>query len=119
MSRDPAVLLRHILLCLDRIADYTVDGKNAFLADARTQDAVIRNLGVIGQAVKDIGAEDLAARHATIPWRQVAGFRNVLAHQYLGVDLILVWNVVTMHLPSLRFAIESELSRHSESGSNA
>lgn len=116
MSREPTVFLRHICLCLDRIAAFTVEGESAFLADVKTQDAVIRNLEIIGQAVKDVGTEDLASRHPEIPWQQIAALRNVLAHQYLGVDVKLVWNVVAMHVPSLRSAIESELARRAESG---
>lgn len=110
MSRERSVFLRHILLCLDRIELYTVDGKQAFLADAKTQDAVIRNLEIIGQAVKDLDSDELSSRHPSVPWRQIAGLRNVLAHQYLGVDLALVWQVVEGHLTQLRRAIEAELS---------
>lgn len=105
MNRDPAVFLRHILLCLDRIHAYTAEGQEAFLDDPKTQDAVIRNLEIIGQAVRDFGPEELANRVSGIPWRQIAGLRNVLAHQYLGVDVRLVWNVVQNHLPPLREAI--------------
>ena len=74
MSREPAVFLRHILLCLDRIADFTIDGEENFLEDAKTQDAVIRNLEIIGQAVKDLGAEEFATRHPAIPWRRLPPF---------------------------------------------
>jgi uncharacterized protein with HEPN domain len=116
VSRDATVFLRHICLCLDRIVAFTVEGESVFLTDPKTQDAVIRNLEIIGQAVKDVGTEDLASRHPEIPWPQIAALRNVLAHQYLGVDLKLVWNVVAMHVPALRSAIESELARRSESG---
>jgi uncharacterized protein with HEPN domain len=110
VRRDPAVFLRHILLCLERIRTYTADGREAFFADPRTQDAVVRNLEIIGQAVKDLGAKDLAQRISHIPWQQIAGLRNVLAHQYLGVDLRLVWNVVEKDLPALRAAVEAMLA---------
>jgi len=111
VRREPVVFLKHIRLCLDRIDAFTIEGEAAFYADAKTQDAVIRNLEIIGQAVRDLGSGELESRHPDIPWRQVAGLRNVLAHQYLGVDLSLVWNVVVRHLPPLRTAIEAELSR--------
>lgn len=109
MSREPTVFLRHIRLCLDRIASYTSGGREVFFADTKTQDAVIRNLEIIGQAVRDLGAEPLHAQAPQIPWRQIAGLRNVLAHQYLGVDLDLVWNVVAEHLPRLRVAVDNAL----------
>ncbi|PTD98204.1 DUF86 domain-containing protein [Pseudothauera lacus] len=110
MSRDRTVFLRHVLQCLERIDTYTANGKQAFMDDAKTQDAVIRNLEIIGQAVKDLGTDDLCVRHPAIPWRQIAGLRNVLAHQYLGVDLALVWQVVEDHLSELRQAVATELS---------
>lgn len=110
MSRERTVFLRHVLLCLDKIERYTADGKQAFMRDAKTQDAVVRNLEIIGQPVKDLGTDDLSIRHPAIPWRQIAGLRNVLAHQYLGVDLALVWQVVEDHLSELRQAVATELS---------
>lgn len=63
MSRERTVFLRHVLLCLDKIERYTADGKQAFMRDAKTQDAVVRNLEIIGQAVKDLGTDDLSIRH--------------------------------------------------------
>ena len=66
---------------------------------------MIRNLQNIGLAVRDFGPDELATLVSEIPWRQIAGLRNVLAHQYLGVDVRLVWNVVQNHLPPLREAI--------------
>ncbi|NMG04442.1 DUF86 domain-containing protein [Azoarcus taiwanensis] len=114
MSRDATVFLRHILLCLDKIATYTSEGRDAFLVDSRTQDAVIRNLEIIGQAVKDLGTQNLSHLEPEVPWHQIAGLRNVLAHQYLGVDIALVWRVVEDHLPALRSAVENALGDTSE-----
>lgn len=116
MNRERSVFLRHILLCLDRIGSYTAEGKEAFLRDPKTQDAVIRNLEIIGQAVRDLGTDDLCSRYPAIPWRQIAGLRNVLAHQYLGVDLPLVWQVVEHQLAELRAAVESDLSDATRKG---
>ncbi len=96
-------------MCLDRIEDYTRDGRDAFFADARTQDAVVRNLEVIGQAVRDLDLARLNRADPLVPWAQIAGMRNVLAHQYLGVDLQLVWNVVSNELPKLRAAVAALL----------
>jgi uncharacterized protein with HEPN domain len=110
VTKDPAVYLRHILDCIARIEGYVRDGREAFLGDTKTQDAVIRNLEVIGQAVKDLGTDALGTRNASVPWVAVAGLRNVLAHQYLGVDINLVWRIVERDLPSLKGAVESVLS---------
>lgn len=111
MTRDAAAYLRHIMLCLARIDDYTTDGREAFIHDTKTQDAVIRNLEIIGQAVRDLGVDRLANEFPSVRWLQIAGLRNVLAHQYLGVDIGLVWNVVERELSPLRDAVETLLSR--------
>ncbi|MBI1285837.1 MAG: DUF86 domain-containing protein [Thiobacillus sp.] len=111
MKKDPAVYIRHINDCTLRIETYVAEGRTAFFNDPKTQDAVIRNLEVIGQAVKDLGTERLNAEQPAIPWTQIAGARNVLAHQYLGVDLNLVWNIVEKNLPSLKAAIHETADR--------
>jgi len=71
--RDPSVFLRHIQVCPDRIADYVRDGQAGFMANPKTQDAVIRNLELICQAVKDYGLAALAAIAPSVPWQQIAG----------------------------------------------
>jgi len=76
------------------------------LEDRKTQDAVIRNLEIIGQALKDFGVEQLLTVQPTIPWREIAGMRNVLAHEYLGVDAVMVWETVQINLEPLRQALE-------------
>lgn len=85
--KDRRIFLQHLAECLTRIREYTAEGSAAFLSDRKTQDAVIRNLEIIGQIVRDLGPETLAARRPEVPWIRIAGARNILAHQYLGVDL--------------------------------
>lgn len=111
MTKDRSVYLRHIHECVGRIKEYVVDGREAFFLDRKTQDAVIRNLEVIGQAVRDIGTDELAASDSGVPWAQVAGARNILAHQYLGVDLGLVWNIVERDLPKLEETVREIAKR--------
>jgi uncharacterized protein with HEPN domain len=110
MTKDRSVYIRHIFDCIGRIKEYVSDGKGVFFRDRKTQDAVIRNLEVIGQAVKDLGGETLS-HGSEIPWKQIAGTRDVLAHQYLGVDMKLVWNIVEVHLPKLEKAIKEIASQ--------
>lgn len=86
MKKDPRVYLAQILERIERIREYTVEGKEAFFADPRTQDAVIRNFEVIGEAAKRI-PEEYRAQHPAIPWRELSGFRDVLIHQYEGVSV--------------------------------
>ena len=92
--KDPLVFLRHLADCLQRIREYTAEGREQFMLDRKTQDAVIRNLEIVGQIVRDLDPANLASQKPEIPWNKIAGIRNVLAHQYLGVDLSLVWNIV-------------------------
>jgi len=118
VTRDPEVFLRHVLMCVDRIDLYTRDGRDAFFADSKTQDAVVRNLEVIGQAVRDLDMVRLSQTNPNVPWAQIAAMRNVLAHQYLGVDLQLVWNVLQNELPGLRVAVATLLAPHEAEGSS-
>lgn len=99
--KDERIYLLHALEAIDAIQRYTVDGRDAFFADPKTQDAVIRNVEVIGQAVKGI-SDQTRALEPDVPWRQIAGMRDKLIHEYFGVDLALVWDVVERELPVLR-----------------
>ncbi|MDO3379717.1 HepT-like ribonuclease domain-containing protein [Geoalkalibacter halelectricus] len=97
--KDRIVYLKTAIDCIARIQEYT-QGYNLedFLSDRKTQDAVIRNLEIIGQALKDYGLDNLTEMDATTPWHKVASLRNILAHEYLGVDLVLLWGTIEMHL---------------------
>lgn len=107
MTKDVRVYLAQILERAERVEQYTVDGRARFAIDPMIQDAVLRNLTVIGEAAKRID-DDYRAGHPQIPWRALAGLRDVLIHQYEGVDLERVWVIVESELPDLRRAI-SEL----------
>lgn len=103
--KDQRVSLLHLADCLVRIREYTTGGQTLFMSDRKTQDAVIRNLEIVGQVVRDLGPETLSAQRPEIPWASIAGTRNILAHQYLGVDLTLVWNIVERELEALETAV--------------
>lgn len=105
--KDRSVYLTTALECIDRIGEYTAGmTKEAFLADRKTQDAVVRNLEIIGQALKDFGVDILIEQMPHMPWSQIAGMRNVLAHEYLGVDMVLVWEAIHVQLDELRQALK-------------
>lgn len=104
MKKDPRVYLVHIVECTERIERYLAGGKEEFLAETMVQDAVIRNFEVIGEAAKRI-PEDYRQAHPSIPWRLMAGFRDVLIHAYEGVDLQQVWRIATEDLPAVKQAI--------------
>ena len=108
MTKDPRVYLAHILECAEKIEQFTADGKSRFLQDAMVQDAVLRNFSIIGEAAKRLD-DSYRTAHPEIPWRALAGLRDILVHQYEGVDLERVWAIVERELPNLREAIAALL----------
>ncbi len=105
--KNPVVFIAAALESIELIQSYTAGYQlDDFLADRKTQDAVIRNLEIIGQALKDFGVDELAAKNPDMPWLQITGMRNVLAHEYLGVDVVLIWETLGSHLQPLHQALE-------------
>ena len=102
MKKDVYVFIEHILESISLIETY-VGGisKEGFLASTQTQDAVMRRLEIMGEAVRNLPPE-FRDKHPEVPWRQIAGMRDVLIHQYFGVDLELTWTVVKRDLPELK-----------------
>jgi uncharacterized protein with HEPN domain len=97
--------LKHVRDALLAVLEYTSQGRAGFLGSKLVQDAVLRNLEVIGEAVK--GLDDATkARAPDVPWRRIAGMRDVLIHHYFGVDLESVWQVVETEVPRLIAATE-------------
>jgi uncharacterized protein with HEPN domain len=93
-----------------RIAAYTIGGRAEFLRDLKTQDAVVRSFEVLGEAAKRV-PEPVRELAPDIPWKRIAGFRDVLIHDYEGVDLEEVWKRVEHDLPPLRAQLEGLLKR--------
>lgn len=92
--------LEHILEAAERIATYVAPGEEAFLSDPMRQDAIIRNLEIVGEAAGRISRE-LRNAHPEVPWVDVIGHRNVLIHDYRRLIHGLIWRVVTEELPTL------------------
>lgn len=109
MSRDE-VYLRHILDAIRSIESYIEGGRDNFLVSSMQQDAVVRQLEVIGEAVKQLSAEVRGLR-PEIPWREIAGMRDVLIHAYFSVDLEQVWEVTQRDLQDLKRVVEEILNQ--------
>ncbi len=108
--KDDRPYLEHILEAIRKIDSYTADGRDAFMQNAMAQDAVLRNFEIIGEAAKRLSS-DTKARRPDIPWRDVAGLRDVLIHNYMGVNLNRIWTVVARDLPPLRKGVENLLGQ--------
>jgi uncharacterized protein with HEPN domain len=101
-KRDPQLLLEDIQMAIDKIERYAADMRqDDFLADIKTVDAVVRNLEIIGEAVRQM-PETYKTSHPQIPWTQVAGLRNRIVHDYAGLDLELIWQIIIKNLPDLK-----------------
>ncbi|MBD2162701.1 DUF86 domain-containing protein [Limnothrix sp. FACHB-1083] len=106
--------LMDILEAIDRAITYTANmSYEDFLGDAKTQDATIRALEILGEASKEV-SEPIKAQYPTIPWRSIAGQRDKLIHHYFGVNLDIVWETITLDLPNFRLQINQVLMRFSE-----
>lgn len=99
------VLLEHIRERISRITEYTNRERAAFYDSHLVQDAVLRNLQTIAESTQWL-SNGLRATEPEVPWRAIAGFRNVLAHDYLEIDLEAVWSVVEQDLPKFAAAID-------------
>ena len=100
MWRDPAWLL-DMLTAAQKVRGYVAGLDEAqFLASSRDQDAVLRQLTVLGEAAKRV-SQEFRADHPEIPWRQIAGLRDVVVHDYLLVDLEEVWRITQEDVPPL------------------
>ena len=103
-SLDDNVYIEHMLESIRRIEANVSRGQESFLASHTLQDAVLRNLQTLAEASQRL-SEPLKQTQPQIPWREIAAFRNVLVHNYLGIDLGTVWTVVQRDIPSLKQAL--------------
>jgi len=102
MYRDYKVYLNDILEAIRKIQNYTRNmGFSKFKRNELVQDAVIRNLEIIGEAVKRI-PDDIKRRHPHIEWRKIAGLRDILIHAYFGIDLEIIWDIIKNKIPDLK-----------------
>jgi uncharacterized protein with HEPN domain len=106
--KDDRLYLVHMDECIARIEQYVIDGRQAFMDSILIQDAVLRNLQTLAESTQRL-SDSLKARFPEIDWVNIAGFRNVLVHGYLGVDIARCWEIVDVELPSLKRAVQAML----------
>ena len=106
MKRDIGLFIEDILNSIKNIEDFTKElNQEKFSEDKLRQSAVIRQLEIIGEAVKNIPSA-FKEKYPNIPWKDIAGFRDVLSHAYFGVSMDRVWNIIEKDLPKLKKEIE-------------
>ncbi len=102
MKRDYFVYIDDILESIERIFEYTEDiSENDFYQNQLIQDAVCRRIGIIGESVKNIPT-DVRLKYDVIPWKKIAGMRDILSHAYFNVSAKRIWNVIINELSSLK-----------------
>lgn len=110
MSREPSLRLEDILDAAHLIENYIEEFEyESFIEDQRTIDAVVRNLEIIGEAVKHL-PEEMTDRFPEIPWKAIAGFRDILAHCYFRTEDAIVWDAARNHTPRLMRVVKQLLS---------
>ena len=107
MGKNQFIYIEHILESIEKIFKYTESVTvPTFIEQDMIHDAVLRNFEIMGEATKKL-SNDFREEHKDVPWKKMAGMRDILIHDYLGVDLIAVWNTIESDLPALK----SQLTR--------
>jgi uncharacterized protein with HEPN domain len=104
------VLIAHMRECIERIREYCAGDQSRFESSRMVQDAVIRNLQTLTESSQRL-SDAIRATEPHVPWRELAGFRNVIVHGYLGIDLAAVWLVIEQDLPPLGAALDRMAAR--------
>ena len=100
------IYVEHMLECVDRIERYADNDRARFMNSELVQDAVVRNLQILAESSQRL-SEDAKNTQAGIDWRAISGFRNILVHDYLGLDLDTIWLVIEQDLPQLKKSLEA------------
>lgn len=111
--KDDDVYLRHIVECIRRIEENVTSGRDDFLVSSTIQDATLRNLQTMSEAAQRL-SEAAKSVQPKVEWLKIGAFRNILVHNYLGIDLELVWKVIENELPSLKLAVAEMLQNKTD-----
>ena len=106
MSRNYNLLLKDILTAIKHIEKYTKGLTLVkFSENDLVLDAVARNLEVIGEASKNL-PDEIKTKHKDVEWKKIAGLRNIIAHEYFGIDVVIIWDIIQVKLPELKKALK-------------
>jgi uncharacterized protein with HEPN domain len=107
--KNDQIYLDHILECIGWIESFTAEGREAFFKDRKTQSAVLRELQTLAESTQRLSAE-FKGQYPNIPWQNVAGFRNVIVHDYLGIKLQRVWEIIEVDLRLLKATLNQAIA---------
>jgi uncharacterized protein with HEPN domain len=116
--KEDRIYVEHISECLQWIERFVKEGRESFFHDRKTQSAVLRELQTLAEASQRLSPQ-LKAQYPQIFWQGIAGFRNVLVHDYLGINLDRIWEIVCNDVPALREVVESMQIRLSSGPDNS
>lgn len=106
--KDDSLYIDHILQSINSILEYTKDlTRKDFSKNKLVQDAVIRNFEIIGEATKKV-SDDYKQVHYKVPWKAMSGMRDKLIHDYIGVDIAVIWKTIKEDLPPLKKKLEEK-----------
>ncbi len=110
MPRDYKVFLADILEAINKIRSYTASfSLESFSKDEKSIDAVVRNLEVIGEAIKNV-PDDVRLKYPDVEWKRIAGLRDILIHEYFGIDVVIIWDIIRNKLPVLEAQVKQILN---------
>jgi uncharacterized protein with HEPN domain len=106
--KDDSLYIDHLLRSINNILEYTKGiNKKVFSNNNLVQDAVIRNFEIIGEATKKV-SDVYKQTHVEIPWKEMSGMRDKLIHDYIGVDIVVIWKTIKEDLPPLKKILEAK-----------
>jgi uncharacterized protein with HEPN domain len=109
LKHEDVEYLRYAASSIEYVLEWAAEGREQFLTDRRTQAAILYSLHTLTQALRELSSER-RRRYPDVPFREMSGFRTVLIHDFIGLDMNVVWNVVEVHVPPLRPQVQRMLA---------
>ena len=111
MKKEPLIFIQHILENIQNIESFSESfSENEFTKDKLRQNAIIKSIETIGEASKNI-PDSFRKKYSKVPWKKIAGLRDIIVHAYFGIDLNIVWEIIKNDIPKLKIQIEKILEK--------